>query len=459
MRRRRAWLAAAALALLSGCGGPSSSGSTPPPVGLTVTSSVLTAGSPAPAAWLTYHHDNARSGVDTSSPPLGAPALAWTSPPLDGAVYAEPLVDGRIVLAATEGGSLYGLDAERGQVLWRTHVADPVAQSALPCGDVFPLGITGTPVIDPVTHVAYAVAETGDGRHLLAAVADADGTLLWTRPVDPDGTRPITQQQRAALALVDGRVVVPMGGLFGDCGQYRGYVVSADEGGGGALRSWIVPAVREAGMWATSGAAVDANNGIYVTTGNGEPTATFDHSDSVVRLDTELHDTDYFAPDDWQQLSRDDTDLGSTGVSLVSGFALVAGKDGIAYLLHADHLGGIGGAVASLQVGGGVYGGLAIDGDVAYIPATDGLRAVRVGAAGTLAEVWRGPATWPAIVSGGAVWAMERDSGTLDALDPATGAVRFAYPAGDVEHFTTPTAAAGSLYVAARDHVVALAGV
>jgi hypothetical protein len=35
----------------------------------------------------------------------------------------------------------------------------------------------------------------------------------------------------------------------------------------------------------------------------------------------------------------------------------------------------------------------------------------------------------------------------------------FQYPLTAVEHFTTPTATYGRLYVAAGDHVVALAGV
>jgi hypothetical protein len=217
--------------------------------------------------------------------------------------------------------------------------------------------------------------------------------------------------------------------------------------------------VREAGLWAPSGPAVDANGDLFVVTGNGEPTTTFDHSDSVVHLNPDMQESDYFAPRNWQDLSAGDVDLGSTGVSLIGGGqALVAGKDGIAYLLNTAHLGGIGGQVTSLDTGGGVYGGLAVSGGVAYFPAANGLAAVRV-SSGRLTELWGGPAVWPPIVAGGVLWAVERDQPTLDALDPNSGSVVFRYPLGAAEHFTTPTATQGRLYVAAGDHLVALRGI
>jgi hypothetical protein len=33
------------------------------------------------------------------------------------------------------------------------------------------------------------------------------------------------QNQRGALAILGGNLYVPFGGHFGDCGQYRGFVV------------------------------------------------------------------------------------------------------------------------------------------------------------------------------------------------------------------------------------------
>ena len=67
------------------------------------------------ANWPTYHANLARTGVDTSSPQLGQLSRAWTAQ-LDGQVYAEPLVVGSRVYAATENNSVYALNARTGRV-------------------------------------------------------------------------------------------------------------------------------------------------------------------------------------------------------------------------------------------------------------------------------------------------------------------------------------------------------
>ena len=77
----------------------------------------------------------------------------------------------------------------------------------------------------------------------------------------------------------------------------------------------------------------------------------------------------------------------------------------------------------------------------------------------TLRLAWQGPATWPAILSGGGVWAVTRSGGDLVALSPASGAQLYSLPLGSVEDFTTPTAFAGQLYVAAGDQIIAVSGV
>jgi outer membrane protein assembly factor BamB len=46
----------------------------------------------------------------------------------------------------TESNNVYALDALTGAVIWQRHVGAPVT-SGLPCGNINPLGITGTPVV------------------------------------------------------------------------------------------------------------------------------------------------------------------------------------------------------------------------------------------------------------------------------------------------------------------------
>jgi outer membrane protein assembly factor BamB len=57
--------------------------------------------------------------------PRGPLSIGWQVS-LDGAVYGQPLLVGSLVVAATEGDSIYGLDRSTGRVAWRAHVGTPV---------------------------------------------------------------------------------------------------------------------------------------------------------------------------------------------------------------------------------------------------------------------------------------------------------------------------------------------
>ena len=135
----------------------------------------------------TYGYGNARSGLDSSGPAIGglSTAPAWNDAALDGPVRGEPLLDGATVYVATEGDSLYAIDAASGRVRWRLRLGTAVPRSLVDsaptlnssCGNIDPLGVTGTPVIDPASGELFAVAETVRGggwrqiRHLLVAVS------------------------------------------------------------------------------------------------------------------------------------------------------------------------------------------------------------------------------------------------------------------------------------------------
>ena len=60
----------------------------------------LSAQAAAPS-WPNYHQDLGHTGNDTAAPPLSALQNQWTSATLDGAIYAEPLVVGHILIVAS----------------------------------------------------------------------------------------------------------------------------------------------------------------------------------------------------------------------------------------------------------------------------------------------------------------------------------------------------------------------
>jgi len=267
-------------------------------------------------------------------------------------VYAEALVVGGHIIVATENNSLYSLNADTGQVEWQTNIGSPVPSSALPCGNIDPLGITGTPVYDSTSGLIFAVAEVSGPMHLLVGLEARTGEIKVRRSADVAGMEPAPHQQRAALALAQGMVYIAYGGLFGDCGNYRGTVIASRTDGSGDLLSYRVPTSREGGIWAPAGPVVDTAGRLYVSVGNGsEILGDWDHSDSVLRLSPTLQLEDGFAPEQWRQDNATDADLGSLSpVLLPDNLVFIAGKSGTGYTLHANALGGVGGQLQSQNV-------------------------------------------------------------------------------------------------------------
>src|SRR5206468_7475387 len=151
-----------------------------------------------------------RSGVAGDAAPLGAIKQAWRSPDLDGKVYAQPLIAGDTVIVATEANSVYGLSRTTGAVVWRAALGPPVNGKSLPCGNIDPSGVTGTPVVDVGAGTVDVVAFLADGpHHELFALDLATGAVRWHRPIDPPGLSGKVEQERGALTLSGGRVLVP----------------------------------------------------------------------------------------------------------------------------------------------------------------------------------------------------------------------------------------------------------
>ena len=432
-RGRRSVLVGAALAAatMAACGGGSA---TSKAAGRVSTTAPAATGSTAPraanGAWSTYHGDLTRSGVDLSGASLRPPVQAWVSPALDGQVYAAPLVWGGLVIVATENDTVYGIRAADGSVAWSRHVGTPVPLSALPCGNIDPLGITGTPAVEPSTGRLFVLAETsanGAVSHQLVALDAASGALLFQESADPAGMTPATHQERGALAVSGGRVYVPYGGLYGDCGSYHGWVVAASTAGPGALLSYQVPTAREGGIWAPPGPSIDAAGNVWVATGNGDSTTSYDYGNSVLELSPTLTLVDSFAPSDWAADNGSDSDLGSTGPMLLNGgLVFQVGKQSEGYLLDASHLGGIGGQVFAANVCFTI-GGEAYRAPDVYVACQSGIKDVRVDSTTppSFHVAWSGPsgATGPPVVASGLVWSVGVSSQTLYGLDPASGGV------------------------------------
>jgi len=252
-------------------------------------------GTAAAESVVTYHGAADRSGLYV------APTLTWTKAAsvrldsgfdatVDGAIYSQPLYwvppagGAARIIVATENNKVYALDAGTGAAIWETSLGTPVPLSALPCGNINPMGVTGTPTIDPTTGIvyleAYVQTPSGGPRHMVFGLSLATGKVTPGWPVDVAnglaalgrGFNNAPQGQRSALTLVNGKLYVPYAGHFGDCGTYNGMVVGFNLATPGVFGAWSTETIG-GGSWGQSGVAFDGTS-MFVTTGNGIVTLT-----------------------------------------------------------------------------------------------------------------------------------------------------------------------------------------
>jgi outer membrane protein assembly factor BamB len=423
-------------------------------------------------AWTVYHGNPLGSAVGPNGESLSPLRQHWRSPVLDGQLFGEPLVADNLVVVATEADVVYALSITTGRVRWSTTLGEPVAASTLPCGDITPtVGVTSTPVIDPVRREIFVVADEevgGRPAHMLVGLHLLSGRIELRQDVDPPGAYTPAILQRVALTLDGDRVVFGYGGNAGDCSSYHGWVVSVPDVGGRALFYEVDAAAGDSqgAVW-LGGAApiIDGHGDVWLAVGNGSVDTTgahYDGSDAVLELSAQLRRLQFFAPSDWASDNANDRDLGSSTPVLFPDGALVqAGKSQTAYLLSQAHLGGIGGELTEKTgiCGGNVDGGSAVDGDTAYLPCLHGILAIRVSLSPpSITVLWQTPTEsgGPPILAGGLVWTISQ-SGKLFALNPATGAAVEDMNIGPVaNHFPTPSAGDGLIFAPAADQVIAL---
>jgi hypothetical protein len=288
---------------------------------------------------------------------------------ISGNVYAQPLYieggpSGRaMIIAVTESNNVYALDAAYGSVIWSNNVGAPMPLARLPCGNIDPLGITGTPVVDLGSRSLFFDAmTTPDGgttaKHLIFSLNVDTGATNGGWPVDVNAkaisgatafTSP-TQNERGALGILGGILYVPYGGQYGDCGTYHGWLVGVPLANPSSVTAWATGA-NQGGAWSVGGVASDGAS-LFMTTGNTGGTAVWSGGEAVIRLQPgpvfSGLTNDYWSPTNWLTLDQQDHDIGGTGPLMVdvpgaspSNLVVALGKDKNAYLLDRNNLGGV----------------------------------------------------------------------------------------------------------------------
>ena len=341
---------------------------------------------------LTYHNDNFRSGADLAETQLTTSNVSVNSfgmlfsYPVDGSIYAQPLyvpsvtIPGLgvhdIVYVATMNDSVYAFDADSNAglnslPLWHVNFTNPLAgvttvlaaniESAPNVSGS--IGIMGTPVIDAGSGTMYLVARTQENGsyvqrlHALDITSGAEkfgGPVLIHASVAGTGYdsvngvvafNPMTENQRPALALTNGEVLIAWGGLDDDFDPYHGWVMAYAETTLQQLAVFITtPNGSRGGLWQSgTGIPIDAAGNIYVTSGNGDWDGVTEFGDTMLKLNVAggFSLSDWFTPYNQATLDDNDLDLGVSGPMLIPNTNLLLGgsKQGLLYLLSTNNMG------------------------------------------------------------------------------------------------------------------------
>lgn len=338
---------------------------------------------------LTQHNDNSRTGdnlgetvLNTTNVNKSSFGLLFTST-VDGFIYAQPLyvsnltingVSHNVVFVATEHDSVYAFDADTGAQIWKASLGTPVPSTDYGTGyhDLIPeIGITGTPVIDLPNKILFVDSFTKDTsshyHHYLHALNITNGHDQAGSPVEITGSvsgtswdssngtlafNPFQHLQRPALLLSNGILYVAFGS-HGDYEPYHGWVFAYNESLQQQAIYCTTPNGQEGGIWmGGQGPVADSSGNVYVMVGNSDENSennAGDFGESFVKLllsGNSLTETDFFKPNNYDNLNANDTDLGSAGPMLIPGTQdlIGGGKEGVLYLVNtsgANTMGGL----------------------------------------------------------------------------------------------------------------------
>jgi len=388
----------------------------------------------------TYHYDNNRTGWNNRETVLTPANVATSSFGLLYNVALDDQVDGQplfvpgvnitagnypgkhdVVYIASEGNTVYAIDAESGTLLLNPNFGKPVPYP-LGCTNNGPnVGINSTPVIDQSANTMYVLVYTNDSSGPTYRIHALDlGNL--TDKVAPqvvtashtltDGTtftfNGAYQRQRPGLLLANGSVYAGFGS-FCDLGANlsRGWLLGWDAG---TLTPMPANQLNDAqatdpdsfflsSIWMSGyGLATDDAGNILFVTGNSDYSGTtYDGisniQESVVKVSPDLTTVlDLFTPRNQAALDQSDADFGSGGVMVlpdqpgqIPHLAVAAGKVGSMYLMNADHLGGYNtnrNAVLGTYSVGGCWCG------PSYFMDADGFARV-VSSGGNAVKIWK----------------------------------------------------------------------
>jgi hypothetical protein len=389
----------------------------------------------------TYHYNNSRTGWNSSETILTPANVNSTTfgvlktVALDDQVDGQPLVVPSVkitagthqgvhsvVYVATEGNTVYAIDANTGTILLSPNFGKPVSMP-LGCNNNGPnVGINSTPAIDPAESVLYVIVytQTASGPTYFIHALDLGSLTDKVAPRQITGSHALAdgsvytfnatvQRQRPGLLVANGNVYAGFGSFCDFATNLsRGWLLGWQTGTLTPLASNQLNDTQPtspdsfflSSIWMSGyGLAADHAGNVLFVTGNSDFSGTtYDGvtniQESVVKVSPTLATVlDLFTPSNQPSLDETDGDFGSGGVMLlpdqpgsVAHMAVAAGKDGNMYLMNENDLGGH--STTTNHVLAAVQIGACWCGPSYFVDPKDGLARV-VSSGGAVVRVWK----------------------------------------------------------------------
>ncbi len=333
---------------------------------------------------VTQHNDLARTGQNLSETVLTPTNVNVNQFGLlfkitvDNQVYAQPLVVSNVsigggthnvVYVVTTSNSVYALDAGSGTQYWHVNLGTPISNAnyGTGCVDINGnAGIVGTPVIDAAGGTLYVVNSLNNGgafSFMLHALDITTGADRAGSPVQITNTgfSALAQNQRAALALSNGSLLIPFSSHC-DMGTYHGFLFSYNPSTLAKVAVFNTsPTGNGDSLWMSGqGPAADSAGNIYFGTSNGTWDGVSNFSESFIKLNSSLALADWFTAGNHATLDGGDADLDTSGPLLVppGNRLIMVGKSSTGYVINSANLGHLGdaSAIQTIKLGGALHG-------------------------------------------------------------------------------------------------------
>lgn len=290
--------------------------------------------------FLTFAHDDLRSGVETKSTAISKTNIYQLTPRWKywaaAGIHSAPIVANGFVYLETNHGDVRGLDAKTGNVVW----------------SVEPFGANANIAMTPAVHngLLYVGQHDPEGSVRFDALNGQTGAVVWSAT--------LSGAIRSEPTFANGAVIVgTAGGDVPLCNQ--GGVYAFDQNTGTMLWHWLVDQTPQDGGSVWSPITFDGTHIIFGTGNTCSSNAALDlFANSVVALNPADGSVAWVAAIDEPQTN--DNDIGG-GVMEFNGRLYVTSKNGNYYVLDAAS----GAILSHSQIGLAGFGGIGT-------PSTDG---------------------------------------------------------------------------------------